>query len=155
MRTCAQTRNSRLCWNYGENPCPYRLALPAAVTYINKNSLHGESGCVNYSLPMKLWEGNVIRHVSVWLQGVPMWPLQICSLDYPYPAHMQGRIFLRLSFQWLSSVFRVSFQSARKKSIIMHIQENNAYWLGTMGQDADSVWAMILNCLGDNNMYSQ
>ena len=34
MRTRAQTRNSGLRRNYGENPCPYHLALPAAVTYI-------------------------------------------------------------------------------------------------------------------------
>ena len=44
----------------------------------------------------------------------------------------QGRVFLRLSFQQLSSVFRVSFQSARKKPIIMRICKNNAYWLGMM-----------------------
>ena len=44
----------------------------------------------------------------------------------------QGRVFVRLSFQQLSSVFRVSFQTARKKNIIMRICENNAYWLGMM-----------------------
>ena len=67
----------------------------------------------------------------------------------------QGRIFLRLSFQRPSSVFRVSFQSAHKKPIIMCTHENNAYWLGAMDQDVDSVWAMTLNCLGHNNVYSQ
>ena len=67
----------------------------------------------------------------------------------------QRRIFLRLSFQRPSSVFRVSFQSARKKTIIMRIHDNNAYWLGAMDQDADSVRAMTLNCLGCINPYSQ
>ena len=36
----------------------------------------------------------------------------------------------------------------------MHIHENNAYWLGVMDQDADSVWVMTLNCLGHNNAYN-
>ena len=53
--------------------------------------------------------------------------------------------------QCSESVFRVLV----KKPIIMHIHENNVYWLGAMDQDADSVWAMTLNCLGHNNVYCQ
>ena len=37
----------------------------------------------------------------------------------------------------------------------MCIHENNAYWLGAMDQDADSVWVMTLNCMGYINTYSQ
>ena len=53
--------------------------------------------------------------------------------------------------QCSESVFRVLV----KKAIIMHIHKNNVYWLGTMDQDADSVWVMTLNCLGCINTYSQ
>ena len=50
---------------------------------------------------------------------------------------------------------RVRVQRPCKKTIIMHIHENNAYLLAVMDQDADSVSVMTLNCLGHNNAYSQ
>ena len=46
---------------------------------------------------------------------------------------------------------RVRVQRPCTKTIIMHIHENNAHSLATMDQDADSVWAMTLNCLGHKN----
>ena len=39
--------------------------------------------------------------------------------------------------------------------IIMSIHKNNAYSLAAMDQDGDYVWVMTLNCLGQNNAYSQ
>ena len=68
---------------------------------------------------------------------------------------VRGRIFLSLSSQRETSVMRVRFQRPCKKMIIMCIQENKAYSLAAMDQDADSVWVMTLNCLGHNNAYSQ
>ena len=50
---------------------------------------------------------------------------------------------------------RVRVKRPRKKMIIMHIRENNAYSLATMDQDADSVWVMTLNCLGHNSACSR
>ena len=50
---------------------------------------------------------------------------------------------------------RVRVQRPRKKMIIMRIHENNVYSLAAMDQDADSVWVMTLNCLDNNNAYSQ
>ena len=89
-------------------------------------------------------------------------PTQTPSLSYcssttepPYMYHIRGEFFSDSVFsdgvQCSESVFRVLV----KKTIIMRIHENNAYWLGTMDQDADSVWAMTLNCLGCINTYSQ
>ena len=42
---------------------------------------------------------------------------------------------------------RVRVQRPHKKTIIMCICKNNAYWLAVMDQDADSVWVMTLNYL--------
>ena len=50
MRTQALTRNSGLRRNYGENPCPYHLALPAAVTY--GHDILSQKVCDGNALPI-------------------------------------------------------------------------------------------------------
>ena len=64
-------------------------------------------------------------HTGKWNIPVLFWnvkkkdPLLLTVIDeiiYETINQFQGRIFLRLSFQQPSSVFRVSFQSAHKKT---------------------------------------
>ena len=56
-----------------------------------------------------------------------------------------ARIFLSYSSQCQTSEMRVSFQTSRKKTIIMRIRTIMRIRSSSLDQEADAVWVMSLN----------
>ena len=74
---------------------------------------------------------------------------------YMWNSQLSRENFSQTQFSATEFSVQSQFSECLKKTIIMRIHENNAYWLGTMDQEADYVWMMTLNCLGCINTYSQ